>query len=224
MTDDESTSEESRSRPGRPRSEQSRAAVLRAASELMHEVGLRGDDHRTDRRPQWCEQGDDLQVVAEQVRGRGRGISVGDGRSSRPTPTPVHALEDFRGVCVACFTSTPARADASSRSSSARHSSIRSWQPSYGTTSFVPGGSSSLKIWARGVARGELRADVDPEVAIDLIFGPALYRLVAGHAAFDDATADAIVDAAVVGLRAVTDRTRPAGNTMGRPNAESIRN
>ena len=29
------------SRPGRPRSEQSRAAVLRATSELLHEVGMR---------------------------------------------------------------------------------------------------------------------------------------------------------------------------------------
>src|SRR5919206_5323806 len=30
-----------RSRPGRPRSEESRAAVLRATSDLLHEVGLR---------------------------------------------------------------------------------------------------------------------------------------------------------------------------------------
>ena len=55
-------------------------------------------------------------------------------------------------------------------------------------------------IWDRGVARGELRGDVDPEVAIDLVFGPAMYRLVAGHAPLDDAAADAIVDAAVRGL------------------------
>jgi len=55
-------------------------------------------------------------------------------------------------------------------------------------------------IWDRGVARGELRADVDPEVAIDLVFGPAMYRLVAGHAPLDDAAADGIVDAAIGGL------------------------
>ena len=30
-------------------------------------------------------------------------------------------------------------------------------------------------IWDRGVARGELRPDVDPEAAIDLVFGPAMY-------------------------------------------------
>ena len=40
----------------------------------------------------------------------------------------------------------------------------------------------------------------DPEAAIDLVFGPAMYRLVAGHAPLDDAAADAIIDAALRGL------------------------
>ena len=55
-------------------------------------------------------------------------------------------------------------------------------------------------IWDRGVARGELQGDVDPEVAIDLVIGPALYRLVIGHAPLTEAAADAIVDAAIRGL------------------------
>ena len=55
-------------------------------------------------------------------------------------------------------------------------------------------------IWDRGVARGELRPDADPEAAIDLVFGPAMYRLVAGHAPLDAAAADAIIDAALRGL------------------------
>jgi AcrR family transcriptional regulator len=61
-------------------------------------------------------------------------------------------------------------------------------------------------ILDRGVARGELRPDVDPEVAIDLVFGPAMYRLGAGHAPLDDAAADAIVD---VALRGLACRDRP---------------
>jgi len=56
------------------------------------------------------------------------------------------------------------------------------------------------EVWDRGVARGELRPDVDPEAAIDLVFGPVMYRLVAGHAPLDDAAADAIADAAMRGL------------------------
>jgi AcrR family transcriptional regulator len=55
-------------------------------------------------------------------------------------------------------------------------------------------------IWARGAARGELSAEVDPEVGLDLIFGPAMYRLVAGHGPLTDAAADAVVDVAMRGL------------------------
>jgi AcrR family transcriptional regulator len=58
-------------------------------------------------------------------------------------------------------------------------------------------------ICDRGVARGELRPDIDPEIAIDLVFGPAMYRLVAGRGPLDDSTADAIVDAALWGLAVV---------------------
>ncbi|ULP38976.1 TetR/AcrR family transcriptional regulator [Mycolicibacterium rufum] len=58
-------------------------------------------------------------------------------------------------------------------------------------------------IWDRGVARGELRPDIDREIAVDLVFGPALYRLLTTDAALDDAAADAIVDAAMRGLSAM---------------------
>jgi Tetracyclin repressor-like, C-terminal domain len=50
-------------------------------------------------------------------------------------------------------------------------------------------------IWDRGVARGELRTDVDLEAAFDLVFGPLLYRLLISHAPLDEAGVDAIVDA-----------------------------
>ena len=55
-------------------------------------------------------------------------------------------------------------------------------------------------IWERGVARGELRADADPDAAIDIAIGPALYRLMMGHAPLTDDAADALVDVAIRGL------------------------
>jgi AcrR family transcriptional regulator len=55
-------------------------------------------------------------------------------------------------------------------------------------------------IWDRGVARGELRADVDRDAAIDLLIGPVLYRLLLGHAPLDDASADTLVEAAMRGF------------------------
>jgi Tetracyclin repressor-like, C-terminal domain len=57
-------------------------------------------------------------------------------------------------------------------------------------------------IRERGVARGELAPDVEQDVAIDLVFGPAMYRLVARHAPLDEAAADQIVDTAMLGLSA----------------------
>jgi len=56
------------------------------------------------------------------------------------------------------------------------------------------------KIWDRGVARGELDPNLDPEVALDLIFGPALYRRATGHAGLTPADADAIVATAMRAL------------------------
>lgn len=56
------------------------------------------------------------------------------------------------------------------------------------------------KIWQRGVERGELRADIDPDTAMDLIYGPAIFRLLTGHAPLDADSASAITTAAFEGL------------------------
>jgi len=53
--------------------------------------------------------------------------------------------------------------------------------------------SSRDEISERGVARGELDPNVDPEIALDLIFGPAMYRTATGHAGLTPADADTIV-------------------------------
>jgi hypothetical protein len=50
------------------------------------------------------------------------------------------------------------------------------------------------------VARGELRPDLDPDIAVDQLIGPMLYRLLMGHAPLDEASADAMVDAAFCGF------------------------
>jgi len=56
------------------------------------------------------------------------------------------------------------------------------------------------KIWDRGVARGELDPEVDPEVAMDLIFAPAMYRMATGHGGLTPDDADAIVATAMRAL------------------------
>lgn len=53
----------------------------------------------------------------------------------------------------------------------------------------------------RGVADGEFRADLDVEVALDLLFAPVYYRLLLGHEPMTDAFATATVEYVVTGLR-----------------------
>lgn len=66
-------------------------------------------------------------------------------------------------------------------------------------------------MWQRAVARGEVRADIPAEVAIDVLFSPIVYRLLVGHAPIHPESAAAIADAVLGGLLAPTpsaDRTK----------------
>ncbi|WP_227999519.1 TetR/AcrR family transcriptional regulator [Mycolicibacterium sp. P1-5] len=175
--------------------------MLRATSELLHENGLRS-------------------MTTEQIAGRSGaskatiykwwpnkyGVAIdaffSEMQADSPDPDTGSARGDLmvwlRGLCH--FYTGP---------------SGRVFAQLFGEAQFDPEVASGLRdglirsrratletIWGRGVARGELRDDIDPDVAIDLIIGPALYRLMAGHASLDDADADAIVDAAIRGLSA----------------------
>lgn len=188
-----------RARPGRPRSEQSRSAVVRATSELLHEIGLRA-------------------MTTEQIAARSGSSKAtiykwwpnkyavavdaffSEMQAEGPDPDTGSAREDFRlwlrGLCH--FYTGP---------------SGRVFAQLVGEAQFDPAVADELRdglvgsrravletVWDRGVVRGELRADVDREVAIDLIIGPALYRLMTGRGALDDAAADAIVDTVIGGL------------------------
>lgn len=62
-------------------------------------------------------------------------------------------------------------------------------------------------VFARAVERGEIAADVDIELALDLLYGPLYHRLLQGHAPFNDRFARKVVDTALGGI-------------MGRPSPE----
>ncbi|MEV6741428.1 TetR/AcrR family transcriptional regulator [Streptomyces sp. NPDC051104] len=186
-------------RAGRPRSEQARHAVLQACTELLQEGGLRG--MTTDRISarsgvskatiyKWWPNKYAVAVEA----------FLSQMYAESPDPDTGSAAEDFRHAVrgMMRFYASPSgrifaqlvaeaqndpkvAAELRDRLIASRRELVRA-------------------IWDRGVERGELRAEVDPEVAIDLFFGPAMYRLVAGHAPLDEAGADEIVRAALRGL------------------------
>jgi len=65
----------------------------------------------------------------------------------------------------------------------------------------------------RAVKRGEISAEIDPEVVLDLLYGPGYHRLLQSHLPLSDRFAEAVVDTVVAGVRA----ERFANKTPGRP-------
>ncbi len=55
-------------------------------------------------------------------------------------------------------------------------------------------------MFSRAIARGEISADTDVEVAIDLLWGPLYHRLFHGHAPLDDRFVRRSVDTVLAGI------------------------
>ena len=55
--------------------------------------------------------------------------------------------------------------------------------------------------FARAIDRGEARADLDPDVALDLVYGPLYHRLLQRHVPLTDRFAQQVVDIALNGIR-----------------------
>ena len=56
-------------------------------------------------------------------------------------------------------------------------------------------------MWRRGVERGEIRKEMDSDVVLDMVYGPTIFRLLAGHGALNDAESETIVAAVFSGIR-----------------------
>ena len=62
----------------------------------------------------------------------------------------------------------------------------------------------------RAAARGELRADLDVELAIDALYGAIYYRLLVSHAPLSAEYAHAVLDLVLTGLAAPSNRVESA--------------
>ncbi len=185
--------------PGRPRSEQSRSAVLGATTELLHEVGLRA-------------------MTTEQIARRsGVGKAtiykwwpnkyavaveafLAEITAEAPDPDTGSAPEDLRRVLsglIHFYTGASGRVFAQLIGEGQYDPRIREELRDH---LVAPRRALMRTVWNRGVRRGQLRADADPDTMIDLLIGPVLYRLLLGTAPLDDTTAAALVDAALRGV------------------------
>jgi AcrR family transcriptional regulator len=187
--------------PGRPRSERARRAILQAANELLESEGFAALT---------------VEAIAERA-----GVSkatvyrwwpnkaavVMDGflstvSSEVPFPHTGHAREDIRlhmrrltkalgGKMGRTVAALIAEGQADPELTEALHSRWLSVRR-----------AEVKEILEQGMARGELREDIDPEVAVDSLYGPIYYRLLVGHAPLKEDFADALADHVFAGLSA----------------------
>jgi AcrR family transcriptional regulator len=188
-----------RPRPGRPRSEESRTAVLRATSELLHEVGLRamtteeiasrsGASKATIYKWWPNKYAVAIDAFLSEMMAESRDPDTGSARDDL-TAMMRGLLHFYTGPSGRVFAQLVGEAQADpSIQQELRTNLVDSRRELFRT------------IWDRGVERGELRADLDPDAALDLVIGPALYRLMIGHAPMGAEAADQLVDAAIRGL------------------------
>jgi AcrR family transcriptional regulator len=184
---------------GRPRSEEHRAAVLKAAMELMREDDLRrASIDRISARSgvskatiyKWWPNRTAVAIDA----------FLHQMMIDAPVPDTGSAAEDFRLTLrgIMRFYTSPfgaiyAQLVGESQFYPTERERIRTHQVNVRRAAVT-------KIWHRGVDRGELDPNLDPEVALDLIFGPAMYRMATGHGGLTPADADAIVATAMRAL------------------------
>jgi AcrR family transcriptional regulator len=189
---------------GRPRSEASRGAIIAAATQLLRSVGL----HRMT-----------VEAVAE-LSGVGKATiyrwwsSKGtlaldaylqDMRSKVIVPDTGNGFEDLRRhaqAVIGFYTGPEGRIFAEFMAEAQNDSALAE---EFRTRFLKHRRAAVNSIFQRGVTRGEFRDDIDSDVAMDLIFAPIVYRLLAGHAPLSKALATQLVDAAVHGL------SKPAG-------------
>ena len=187
--------------PGRPRSERAHRAILQAANELLESEGFAAVT---------------VEAIAERAGVSkatvyrwwpNRAAVVMDGflsivSSEVPFPHTGHAREDIRihmRRLAEAFSSkigrTVAALIAEGQSDPELAEALRSRWLSVRR-------AEAREILELGIERGELRDDINLEVAVDVLYGPIYYRMLVGHAPLDDDFADALADHIFAGLAA----------------------
>ena len=68
----------------------------------------------------------------------------------------------------------------------------------------APRRAALREVLRRGIERGELRADIDQELALDFLGGPLFYRLLITGGPLDDSLAEGTVDVMLRGMASHT--------------------
>jgi AcrR family transcriptional regulator len=195
---------------GRPRSEASRGAIIAAASELLRTIGLNrmsieavaeaSGVGKTTIYRWWPSKGTlALDAYLEDMRTKVIVPDTGDG--AKDLRRHARAVIDFyAGKDGRIFAQFIAEAQSDPHLAETFRERFLAQRRAAVTA-----------IWQRGVVRGDFRDDVDADVAMDMIFAPIIYRLLAGHAPLTRSLAKSLVDAALGGLAATSSHPQRRG-------------
>jgi len=185
--------------PGRPRSAEAHQAILTAAIALVREVGYdavamdaiaaRAGVGKATVYRRWSTK---EELVAEAIGGIVRAIPVPD---TGTTAGDVLALmrialamyaDPATGALLSGLVAAMARS--APIAAAVRDGFVASWR------------DAVRRVLERGVARGDLRARLDAELALDLLFGPLFHRYLLTGQRLDERLARGVVDVALRGL------------------------
>ena len=188
------------SRPrGRPRSAGARAAILAAARAILDEGGItavtmEGIAARAGvGKPTIYRSWPNAHAVAMAA------LMAAEGRASKPARARSAVSElklQLRDV-AAVFASRMGRQVATMVASAASETEL---SKSFRNHFILTRREEGRAIINRAIARGEIRRGISVDVALDMIYGPAFYRLLMGHGPLDGKFTDAVVDQALQGI------------------------
>lgn len=184
---------------GRPRTEGTDAAVLAAAMQLLAErgydgltmegVAARAGVAKTTVYRRWPSRAELVLEVANQIAAPVRLNATGDLRRDL-----VAALRDIIGVLDAPIARRIIPRILADAGESEELTAV--------LTAFWTNRRGRLRdLLSAGVAAGEIRPDLDLEVAADALYGPVWYRYLVTRAPLTASAVEAIVDRAMEGMR-----------------------
>ena len=203
---------------GRPRDERADRAILAAALELIAEQGVR--DLRMDDVAEQAGVGKATiyrryrskdELVTAAIAGLVSEITVPDTGSTRADLLALmrRAVEVYSGSVEAGV--MPSLVDAMSRDADLAHMD---------RDDFLARRRAALRtVLERGTDRGDLRADLDHELALDVLGGPLFYRLLITGGPIDQRLADGVVELILRGFAPA----EPARKASRKPRKESPR-
>jgi AcrR family transcriptional regulator len=188
-------------RRGRPRSDEARRSILRAARELLEENGpagvtIEGIAARAGvGRPTIYRWWPDRHAVAMAALMESEPVGPGPRKAS----APLDSLQRQLRHVVAVFGTPVGRTVAAMIASADMDSELAK---SFRNHFILARRAEGRELLREAIARGDVRPDANVEIALDMIYGALFFRLLMGHARLDDSLVRQILKESLRGLRA----------------------